>query len=136
MNTQYLSTPLKNIVDTDLLSLMTELEEVTGVKRILNYDLPFGMYLCDCLRPNGADFPPILITPEMLRRAVDLSVLNKQIRKFHDTQIYCLFDEIAKSQGLSIENVSRKLIYTFINQSYKAPPKIKKKSKQVNRLWR
>jgi len=137
MNTRYLSTPLSKIADTNLLSLIVDLEQVTGVRRTLNYNMPFGMYLHDCLRPNGSEYPPILITPKMLRKPADLLILNKSICKFNDTALYWLCVEIALSRKISIEDVLTKKVYVFINQSYKDSSKKKrKKGPTENRLWR
>lgn len=136
MTTSYLSTPLKEIGDTHLLSLITDLEQVTGVRRELNYDLPFGMYLHDCLRPNGSDYPPIIINPRMLNKAAELLVLKNKINKILDTELYNLCKEIAKSREIHIENVHTKSVYVFLNECYKDQPKKRRgKRPKENRLW-
>ncbi len=136
MTTNYLTMPLREIADTHLLQLITDLEDVTGVRRDLNYDLPFGMYLSDCLRPNGAGYPAIIITPRMLNKAVELNVLKLKINKTIDTELYNLCREIADSRHIHIEAIHTKSVYVLINETYKDQPKKKHgKGPKENRLW-
>ena len=136
MMTDYLKKPLREIVDTHLLSLITDLEQVTGVRRELNYDLPFGMYFNDCLRPNGAGYPAITITPRMLNRAAKLKVLKNKINKTIDTELYNLCREIADTRHIHIETIHTKSVYVLINETYKDQPKKSRgKGPKENRLW-
>ncbi len=136
--TQYQVTLLHNIADTSLLTLITELEQVTGVKRFIFANSTLGQFIEQCLRPNGSDTPQILIDKRMLD-SVDPSnsfFLRKQIKRHHETAAYALFDEIVRTRGdgESIEQVSGKSIYTFINHYFKMP-KSKRKKKSIN-LWK
>jgi len=138
MNTQYLSAPLHLIDDKDIERLITELEHVTRVGR----DIFLGnsnllQYFEQCVRPNGATTPQVLITKQMLdAHDYDNSyMLRKKIGKLHDTQVYHVCHEIACARRISFEPELNKSLYVFLNQSLKDAPKKKKKIPPRNILW-
>jgi hypothetical protein len=132
--TQYLITPLKEIVDTHILTLIVELEQVTRLRRDIFLDGPLIHFLQQCVRPNGAATKQILITKDMLDSTSDfenLFLLRKQIKKLSETQIYWLCVELARLKKLSIENCMGTMLYVLINKCLKEE-KRKKKRKPRN----
>lgn len=133
--TQYLSTHLKNIVDTEILTLIAELERVTKVRRDIFFDGPLLHFFQQCVRPNGAATPQILITKDMLDVTDDFSnsfLLRKQIKKFKDTQIYWLCVELSRLKHLSIERLTGTTLYVFFNRCLKDEKKrIKRPPKNI-----
>jgi TATA-binding protein-associated factor Taf7 len=54
-------------------------------------------------------------------------LLTKKIKKLHETDIYDLCNNIARMNRISIENVSGKTLYIFLDQYLKDNKKKKKK---------
>lgn len=139
--TNYLNTFLKDIIDKDILHLLDELEKVTKVRHEPYKDILYLLhYLQLCVRPNGADTEQVLIDKAKLDSTDDFtnsSILRNKIRDSADTQLYWLFDELARLyKRQSIEPDLRKTIYVFLNECLKEPKKRRKKKKPVNYLWR
>lgn len=135
--TQYLSTPLKDIVDTDIPTLIVELEYVTKVKREIFFDGPLIHYFQQCVRPNGACTPQILITKDMLDSTDDVTnsfLLRKQIKKLNNTQIYWLCVELSRLKQFSIERLMGTALYVFLNRCLKDEIR-KKKLPPRNIYW-
>jgi len=139
MNTQYLDTPLHQAVEyPDIDRLVTELEHVTRVSRgIFIGNSTLLHYLQQCVRPDGASMPQVMISKQMLdAHDYDNSyILRKQIRKLHDTQIYWVCHELARARRIGFEPELSRSLYVFLNQSLKDGPKKKKKIPPRNILW-
>ncbi len=138
--TNYLNTFLKDIEDRDIVNLLDELVKVTKVQHEPFKNRIFLIhYLQLCVRPNGADTEQVLIDNAKLDSAGDYTnsfMLRKKIKDVADTQLYWLFDELARVyKKQSIEPDLRKTIYIFLNECLKEP-KRKKKKKPFNYTWR
>jgi len=130
MKTRYLQTQIDNIVDTDILKLISELEEITGIPRqIYLHNSPLLHYFQGCVRPNGASTPQVHITKQMLdAHDFDNSyMLRKKIGKLKDTEVYWLCHEVASARGIGFEPLLTKSLYVFLSQSLKEEKKMKKK---------
>ena len=139
MKTRYLQTNLNNIVDTDILGLISELEEVTRVRReIYPHNSHLIHYLQGSVRPNGASTPQVLITKPMLdAHDFDNSyMLRKKIGKLKDTQVYWMCHEMACIREIGFEPLLTKSLYVFLNQSLKDEPMKRKKISPRNIYWR
>ena len=91
------------------------------------------------MRPNGADIEEVLIDKAKLDSTDDFtnsSILRQQIKELINTQIYWLFDELARLyKRQSIEPDLGKRVYVFLNECLKEPKKKRKKKKPFNYLW-
>jgi hypothetical protein len=124
-------------VDKDILRLISELEEVTRVRRdIYLHNSPLLHYFQGCVRPNGASMPQVLITKQMLdAHDYDNSyMLRKKIGKLKDTQVYWLCHEMACARRIGFETVLTKSLYVLLNQSLKEEKK-RKKNPPRNIYW-
>ncbi len=137
----YLHSSIKDINDSHIIKLIDELEKVTRVTSTVFYNEMLLHYLQQCLRPNGASTKQILIRPETIK-AYDHNkdfILAKKIKSYFETELFWLFNNIAKLKGDSIEEVQNqnRTVYVFLNHYLRDTGKKKKKKiDSVNYLWR
>jgi len=123
-------TPLPEIEDRDLLSLITEMENVTTVHPEDTY-LLFG-YLSQCLYPAGAGSRYEIEGG----RIIPGGLLSRKISKLRDSLIYRVCDEIAQTHGLSAEAVENLSLRVFFNKYLPNFEKKAKKHRYDPRDWR
>jgi hypothetical protein len=135
----YLHSLIKDINEPHIIKLIDELEKITRVRSTVFYNEMLLHYLQQSLRPNGASTKQIPIRPETIK-AYDHDkdfILGKKIKNFFETELFWLFNQIAKLKGDSIEEVQNqnRTVYVFLNHYFKDAAK-KKKIDSVNYLWR
>ncbi len=118
-NYQYLRTKLRDITDAQILTLIREMEAITGISPQHDSGSWLFHYLSQCIYPNG-DGKSVPITKGDLDEIdpCDSFVLRKKVRNLIGTPIYELCQETCRHFGEGIESHEGQSLYLFINRFF------------------
>lgn len=121
---------LSSIRDGDLLTMVSELEQVCPVSSALLLDLPLSTFLTQCVYPAG-DGKRV---PISTAASLDCPVLETPVGKLADgSLLLALCRELAENEGKGLDFFLGNKVYVFLNKTILRQEKPKKRSKDGQR---
>lgn len=121
---------IQDITDSELLQLLDELHEVSGVELEPFQSQPIQAYLQQAIYPDGNLLSPQKITRDALDGTdfLDEFILRKRVGLLKDAT-YDLIRDLAITRKLSIEKLSSCSVYTTLSKLLKIPKETVRKKK-------